>query len=129
MSKFVKNIRFEVEFEGDRVEFSARPVDKASAATLYAVFAAGRRLAPQTPGDGREAPEPTAEDREAGEDAVKALAEAFERHLESVGGLRDSDGNAVQRETLFGTLYFMGLVNDAAAEWAKRSLPEMQPGK
>lgn len=121
MSKFVKNVKFEIEFEGDRVEFVARPVDKASAATLYAVIALAKRPDAAAEGLDKGAQDPVA--------ALDALAKAFSDHLLSVAGLRDADGNAVSKETMFDTLYFMELVNDAAAKWAKGSLPETQPGK
>lgn len=120
MGKFVKKIEFSQEFDGDQVKFTCRPMDKATALAMHSF-----KKAPAFEDDGTTPVIDSVTGRQKmtmTDESMKLMVDSFEKHTESVSGIRDADGNAVDLATVFGSAYFVSLAISAATEWAQRSL-------
>ncbi len=119
MGKFVRNIEVEQEFDGDSVRFVCKPMDRPTALALF-----GFKKEKAFEDDGITPimePDSSKQAETLSNEAVQFLANAFEKHVESVTGARDANGNALSKEDVFGSAYFFAMTSAAAAEWSARS--------
>lgn len=118
MSKYVKSIRVETQFEGDTVVAVFRPMDYPTALKFQSlVEKAPTVVVTDDDGRQRETVQPTAEMADFFRDATAA-------HLESLTGLKDANGEAVSKDEVLQGAYFISLVTTLASAWAERSSPK-----
>lgn len=117
MGRFVRSIKVAVQFDGDSMEFACKPMDRACAIK----FQSFKRV-PVLDDSGAPKLKDGAQLFTIGDDGTAYLLEQFEKHVESVTGARDADGNALDKSVVFGSAYFIGACSDAAGEWSVRSL-------
>lgn len=120
MGKFVRNIEVEQEFDGDRVLFACKSMDKKSMLTFYAfprerVFEADGVTPKMAEGSSKQ-------EETLSNEALKFLVDAFAEHVTTMCGVKDAAGVELDKETVFASAYFFALTTAAATEWSSRSL-------
>ena len=103
MSKFVRNIIVELDFEGDKAVFTLSPMTYATALRF------------------RESARNVTEETKA--EAEKILLSELAASTQFVRGITDAAGVEVEKEVLFNAAYFAPLVADLALEWMRQSTP------
>lgn len=95
MSGYLPQIRYETEFQGDKVVIELKPLGrKAFVQALPALEEAKNSSDSETKKLG----------------AYEVACEVLDEHITEVTGLRDKNGNAVNKETMLNVVYFMMLV-------------------
>lgn len=105
MSKFIRTLRIERQFEDDAIRFEVPPM-------TYAAAIKFRNAQGNAPAESA---------------VADLLREEFLSVVIAVDGARDAAGAALSKEEVAGSAYFGALVLDAAVEWMTKSAP--QPGK
>lgn len=116
MGKFVKKMKIEVEYDGDTLCFECEPMKKAVAVAMQAYDRVPVLR------DGAPVLKDGAQVFTIADAGLEYMMDQFAEHVTAIAGARDADGNAVDRDTILGTAYFIAAVSDASGEWIARSL-------
>lgn len=100
MSRYVRNIIFKDEFDGDKVKLTMTPL------TLDEIF--------KLRAGGAEA-------------AATAAVDAVRAHLVKIEGLSAADGTPIENEEVLRDAYFSGLVAAAGMELMRNASPQNPP--
>lgn len=108
MSKFVKEIRLEKEFDGDQVVAIARPLSISDMMSMKP---------PKQLVDGK---------RENSPEEILEMVALFKKYVASIEGIKDANGVAITAEIVLDNAYFLQLIADLATDWISRSVPHIK---
>lgn len=116
MGKFVQMIRVSVAIDDDTAMFDCKPMSRACAVKMQ-----GLKQVPVLK-DGAQVIEDGEPKTSIDAEGIDYLIKQFEEHTLSISGATDAGGNALTKEMIFGTAYFIEPVINAAMQWTTRSL-------
>lgn len=95
MSGYLPKIRFDTEYEGDKVAIEMNALNRGAFVRMMPALEKARA---------------SAENKMAVYDVA---CEVLKEHVETITGLRDGNGNAITKETFLDAVYFVDLVINA----------------
>jgi len=104
MSRFVRQIRFETEFDGDKVSMKLSPMTYGDMALVAPV--SGQAL-----------------DAKA---FIAAVRDVLPKYVSEFGGLKDAEGVDLTLEDVVTQVYFVGLLQDVAVRLVRLSSPQVE---
>lgn len=93
MSNFIPNLRFETEFEGDKVSVTLKPLTRATYMRMVNINVETKDKS----------------FTEKGAALIDSASEILHEHIVEVTGLRDANGDAVSVDTMLESIYFREL--------------------